>query len=756
MEGSRAATVSPRKWVARGRRWSQATVLGLAMAIGGVLFSLSPPGIVFEETVGLSWLFLLRGPMAPPAEVAVIALDKGSATSLGLPAQPRRWPRSFQAQIIAALDHAGASVIAVDLILNERTRPAEDAALATAISEAGRVVLFEYLERRHQPLRGASDPKGGLWLERTLAPVPELARAAAAVAPFPLPKVGASVRQFWTFKGSAGDAPTMPSVALQIHALDAYQNWINHLEGEGVLAIGQVPFLAGRLYGKLDDAMRATRGASRALFAGNALPTADQVSPLARSIAGLLAGPSSHYLNFYGPPGTIPVIPFAEVISPQRADRDALRSLAGKAVFVGVAELEDPDQPDGFYSVFTGADGVDLSGVEIAATAFANILSQRTIAVPAAAATAGLLTITGLILGLSAALLPAMVAVPAAIAAAAIYALATQAVFNRFDLWLPLATPLLLQLPLAVFLGILGQYLLAHRQRERMSRAISYYLPEKVATGLREGYPIKPGDLGETVYATCLASDLENFTAIAETMSPQEVASYLNDYFAAVAEPIKRRGADVLEFRADGMMCAWTGDATRAGDHARACEAALDVVAAVRRFEVAHGGGRHLPTRLGIHAGWIYVGHAGGGGRYAYSIIGDIANTASRIEGLNKLIGTALLISQIVAAPLAKDFLLRPVGRFRLRGKVDAIAIVEVMGAKADASPAAAALCARFAEALARYQDARWDRAAAAFADIARDYPDDGPTAFYHRRSLALVRGETSRGDPTIIRVDEK
>lgn len=732
------------------RHWLKAAIFGLVIGLAGALFSLTPPGVAFEETIGLRWLFLLRGPTAPPADVAVVALDKRSAASLGLPAQPRRWPRTVQARVIEAIDRAGASAIAVDLMLSERRRPADDAALATAISEAGRVVLFQHLDRRDSPmLVGATEPPQGLRLEQTLAPIPELARAAAAVAPFPLPKIGAGVRQFWTFQRAAADGPTMPAVALQIHAMDAYQQWINALEGDAVIRIGAVPFLMGGLRGRLAEVMETTRRASGVLTRDDLAPPRGADPALVRAVSGLYTGPDSHYINFYGPPGTIPVIPFAALLSPERA---APVNLAGKAVFVGVAELDDADQPDGFYSVFTRDDGVDLSGVEIAATAFANMLTGRMIDPPSAATIAVLLTATGLVLGLSAAVFPAGIVVPSVLAGAAAYALAAQAAFNRLDLWLPLATPLLLQLPLALFFGILAQYVLAHRQRQRMSEAISYYLPEKVAEGLRDGNPIGPGDVGETVYATCLASDLENFTALAETKSPQAVASYLNAYFAAVAEPIKRHGADVLEFRADGLMCAWTEAGPRDGVHARACAAGLDVLAAVQDFESGVGDHHRPPTRLGIHAGWIFVGHAGGGGRYAYSIIGDIANTASRIEGLNKLIGTSLLVSETISAPL-DDFLLRPVGRFLLRGKLEAIGIVEVIARRADTSQTMVALCSGFADALADFHAGRWDRAAAAFGALVRDHPADGPAAFYRDRSLALARGDIPAGDPTIIRV---
>lgn len=760
--------LAPRRRTARRGQWLRAIALGLVVGGGGAAFVASPPGLAFEETLGLSWLFLVRGPIEPPPDVAVVSLDKRSADALGLPLQPRRWPRTVQAQAIGAIDRAGASAIAVDLILSERTNLAQDAALATAIAEAGRVVLFQQLERRRETLTiGAADFGEGLWSERTHPPLREFAGAAAASAPFPLPKVGAGVRQFWTFKREAGDVPTLPAVALQLHALEAYQQWINALEAEEVLAVGEVPFLAGGLSGALAEAMTATRGVYRSRAdlgeavepalprpRGGSEPAARrQADPsLVDAVAGLYAGPDSRYLNFYGPAGTIPVIPVASLLA-ATPPSEAKLDLAGKVVFLGVAELDDPEQPDGFYSVFTGPDGVDLSGVEIAATAFANMLTGRPVKPASATGAAALAGGLGLAAGIAAALLPALVVVPSTIAVASLYALAAQAAFNRAEVWLPLATPLLLQLPLAAFLGVLGQYVLAQRQRRRMTQAISYYLPEKVAADLREGAVTAPGDRGETVYATCLASDLENFTAIAETMTPEAVARYLNGYFAAIAQPIKRHGADVLEFRADGVMCAWTATAPLDGLHAKACHAALDVIAAARDY--GSGEQRPVPTRIGIHAGRIFVGHAGGGGHYAYSIIGDIANTASRIEGLNKLIGTSLLVSEDVAARL-QGFVLRPVGRFRLRGKLSPVGIVEVLARPAEATEETIALCERFAPTLAAYQAEHWDEAAAAFAALAADYPDDGPSDFYSRRCRLLLEAPPEHADPAIIRVDGK
>ncbi len=98
---------------------------------------------------------------------------------------------------------------------------------------------------------------------------------------------------------------------------------------------------------------------------------------LLRALLGLYARHPHRLLNFYGPPGTIKTIPYQTVIHGIDSNQGNNElDLQGKTVFVGFSDLYDPGHPDRFYTVFTGDDGVDLSGVEIAATAFGNLLAD--------------------------------------------------------------------------------------------------------------------------------------------------------------------------------------------------------------------------------------------------------------------------------------------------------------------------------------------------------------------------------------------
>ena len=101
---------------------------------------------------------------------------------------------------------------------------------------------------------------------------------------------------------------------------------------------------------------------------------------LLAALAALYAGPDHYYINFYGPPGTVRTIPYESLLQGGGGKAPApTGDLTNHMVFVGYSDLYDPDQPDRFYTSFTGKDGVDLSGVEIMATAYANLLSRRTL-----------------------------------------------------------------------------------------------------------------------------------------------------------------------------------------------------------------------------------------------------------------------------------------------------------------------------------------------------------------------------------------
>jgi len=743
------------------KRWLKGLVVGIFVAIVGIVLGLSPLGAGFEQRVGIAWLFEVRGPVEPPGDVVVVAMDSRTGDNLGLPTLPRDWPRSMHGRLVDELIARGASTIVFDVHFGRQKAPADDQPFVDAVERAGRVILVELLTGKRQPISDQQGRHVGMvWAEELVPPFPGLAEAAAGLATFPLPKEGASVHQFWVFKESTDNAPTLPAVALQLHAREQTTGLVGLVNAVVPDAPSKLPPL-DKAFSKADE-LRNFMRALRAIYVGapDTLGTIESTSPaeppilLEQALEGLYAGEANRFLNFYGPPGTIKTVPYHAVIlggDPNVPD-EAL-DFTDKVVFVGYSDLFDPGQPDRFYTVFTREDGVDLSGVEIAATGFANLLTNRSLTPVEGWTAIAMLAVFGLVIGVLVYALPAYVGVPAAFLLAAAYGFAAQHAFNDSAILMPVATPLLVQAPLALFIGLLGQYLLERRRGQRISDAINYYLPDDIARDLAQDR-FDTAKLNKVVYSTCLATDMAGFSTVSEQLPPGELAVYLNDYFETLAAPLKKHGVHVTEFRADAIMCAWTADQPSPEPRRQALLAALEASEAIKDFKRRH------PTaegklRIGLEAGTVYVGHAGGGGRFVYSIVGDSANTASRVEGLNKHVGTQILATGDVVEGF-DDLLTRYLGAFQFVGKTEGIPIYEVMAMREKATDQQLVLRGSFKGAMVHYEQGGWQSAAEELENVLVDFPDDGPAKFLLARCRRFMSDPENAPEPGVIRMDAK
>ena len=212
------------------QRTVRALAAGLITALCGLVFVLTPAGITFERTFGLDWLFKMRGATPPGPDVTVVGINSRTGRALNLARFPHDWPRTVHARAIQRLAKQNASAIVFDIDFSRTKSAAEDAAFARAIAEANRVILFEWLSARREPLVSASGRDiGWTWIEQKQPPSQLLAQAARGLGPFPLPKVDQAAFEFWAFKPSAGDAATTPAIALQFKALEFYDGWLSVL-----------------------------------------------------------------------------------------------------------------------------------------------------------------------------------------------------------------------------------------------------------------------------------------------------------------------------------------------------------------------------------------------------------------------------------------------------------------------------------------------------------------------------------------------
>ncbi len=738
-------------WPRRARLGVAAWVT-LAAGLAGLLLSADLLGGGIEDRLGHFVLFRMRGALPPPPEVVVVAEDRASAEALGLPHGTGRWPRALHARAIERLMARHAAVIAFDLIF-DTPDPGDDEVLARALRRAGCVVLLRGLERRIM----AGQAGSSIEIDQPIDPIPKLAEAAAAVTRFPLPKVPARIDQFWTFHGLTG-VPTTPSAVLQLAARDIAGRWTAFLaleadlpkfdakdwQGAGVIAAMQ----------KLHAALRAdpdAAGRLRARLQDGGWNEADR-----RRISALLAlyaGEDSRYLDFRGPAGSVRTISYAALFSESDKQAEAaIGDLSGKVVFIGVSELHSTTQADAYDTVFSGETGVNITGAEIGATAFADLAEEASPRRPVAAATIEMILVA-LSLGVAAGSgrMIAVAAVGAAIATG-VLVVGWHAFLTR-GWFLPVAGPILFQIPAGLLTAAACLRLEERRRRERMAGAARQYLPEEVVRSLASGPLHSSARLtGETRFSVCLASDIEGFTTVSERLPPHTVQTLLNQYFNLMFGVIQRHGGIISDIAGDGVMSVWSAPAYSLAACTGAVAAAVELLEVVARFNLAHPD-QPLPTRIGIHAGSALVGIVGGAGHYASTVVGDVANTASRIESLNKQLGTRLLASEQSLTEVA-GFTLRPLGAFLLAGKSEPIRVAEVLGPTGDQR--AAALAGDFAAAFASLQSQRWDEAVKLLGALLRAYPGDGPSSFFLARALRLRAAPRQASLALVPRIDKK
>ncbi len=750
------------------RRLFKGLLLGWAIGFAGSLLGLSSYGTLFERSIGLDWLFHIRGAIEAPAGVTVIAIDGLTGGRLDISDLPREWPRSIHGKLVDGLVERGASTIVFDIDFHKPRSVMDEQLFAESVRRSERVVLFQHLTGKRQPIEDSSGKiRGSVWVEELLSPVAPLAEAARGLGPFPLPKLEAAVHEFWVFKSSAREVPTMPAVGFQLHALKAYAPFRRLLDSSGLATHIELPESAAQISTAADLAglMTGIRGviSDRPTLVDNlsaelAQPwvTAESAETrrLLHALVAMYTGSNERYLNFYGPPGTIRTVPYHAIIRgpDQNISADQL-DLTNQVVFVGFSDLYDPGQPDRFYTVFTDENSIDLSGVEIAATAFGNLLHDESLQSPDAIMTLAILFCFGLLITMVIYFTPASLGVPASIVVAAVYAYHAQVQFDGNQLWLPLATPILLQFPLALIVGLLAQYLQQRHKVKHISEAISLYVPAEVSRALTSN-ELKPENIDQVTFSTCLATDMQGFSTIAEHMRPGELAEFLNDYFDTLARPLSDHDVTVTEFRADAIMCAWTGDESDPEIRRKPILASLQAADAIEDFKARHDA-FETSLRIGLETGEVYVGHSGGGGHFVYSIVGDCANTASRIEGLNKHVGSQVLATASTIEGI-DGLLLRPIGQFVFVGKTEALPIFEILSLTSEATGQQTELCERFASGIELFLAANWKAASKVFKSILKTFPHDGPARFYATQCQQRLRADSLPEAPWVINMSQK
>jgi adenylate cyclase len=666
------------------------------------------------------------------------------------------------------LAREGARAVSFDVHFIEPRNPRDDILFARAMGRAGNVVLTEPLKEKEVPVAGGGGSgEASHNIVRVVPPIELFARSAVATAPFTLPRIPFKVNRYFTFDPGAGDSPAMPVVVLQLFGMDAYGEFVGLLERASPDQAGKLPpnrdaamktlgvkGLIERVRGVFESDPSLAGRMRKELDSARTLPGDGGKGRIIESLIRMYEGPRNRYINFFGPPGTVTTIPYYQALRIRDGMLGDKRvDLKGKAVFVGLSEVLLAERKDSFYTVFSKANGTFIAGVEISATAFANLLADAPVKPIGLPAHILVLLGWGVLTGVISRRFQIGAAAASVVGLSVLYVLAARYRFESHNEWLPVAVPLFFQVPVAFFGAVVWNYLDADKEKQNIKSAFEHYLPKDVVDQLSKDIAhIQTG--GRVVYGICMFSDAAEYTTLSEIMDPHELGKFMNRYYETMFRPVKRHGGFVSGVIGDSMLALWVSARSEADLRDKACFAAVDIHKDLQSYDESFEGVK-LKTRIGLHCGQILLGHIGAMDFYEYTPMGDIVNTASRIEGLNKFLGTTVLVSGEVFHQI-DGYLARDCGLFRLKGKNTPIHVHELWCRMEDSDERQRDTCATFAGGLAAFQKGAWDEARGMFQRVIERLEEDGPSRFY----LGLC--ELYRKDPPeepwdgVVRMEKK
>ena len=713
-------------------------------------------GLSFLQNVEMRSLdarFRLRGPRPVDPRIVIVAIDEKTLQHVG------SWPigRNAYAQLIDRLHDVGARIIALDVTfptpeknsavealkrleseVGKNASPAtiakirqiqassdNDRILADSMTRAGNVILGHLFlnEERAKSMdeRAAEDYFDVIWAK----PFPQMQKVSGH--DFDLNDAWCKPDR----SGSCTNAPVFYGVESNIRILaEAARSYgfFNSLPDQDG-TVRRVPLLvryrdrdfypslAFQVVREFEDikdqdivGFIAPNGLERVQFGPHSLTTEHDASLL---------------VNYAGPAQTYPHISMADVISGNTRDerfRDAI-------VLVGATAIAGNDlRTIPFLSE-------NYSGVEIHANEIDNLLhlEQRGRGFLRRGPREEFIDILfillfGIAFGVIFGLVKPLYSTLSAIAALVLFGLFVYYAFASHGVWLNFVLPV----------GTLGfnyatitsfRMIKEEREKRRVRKTFERYVSPGVIR-LIEREPKKYfRQGGELKELSVMFTDIRSFTQIAEGLTPDELVLLLNEYLGEMTDIVFKRWGTLDKYIGDAMMAFW-GSPYPQADHAiRACSAALDMSA---RLEVlneqwASEGRKQLRIGIGINTGPVNVGNMGSSRRFAWTVMGDDVNLASRLEGQTKAYQIARIISESTYNQVKDHFVCREIDRIRVKGKQNPVAIFELMDWATNADQHRE-LVTRFTDAHDAYFRRSWDEAIVKFESLLLHFPDDGPS----------------------------
>ena len=422
-------------------------------------------------------------------------------------------------------------------------------------------------------------------------------------------------------------------------------------------------------------------------------------------------------INYLGPPGTFPHYSICDILHgklPKGTFKD-------KIVVVGSTAL-------GIYDVRNTPFSPVYPGMEVHATVIDNILKQNFLNRPQWARVYDLLAIMalGLLMGIALPHLSALRGLLFATGLFILHIMIARWLFVHSSVWLNIVYPLLV-LIIAYTSLTLYHYITEERERKKIRGAFGRYVSDTVIHQMLK-HPEQLELGGEERTITVLFTDLAGFTSYSEYLTPNAMIGLLSEYFEEMTKQVFAQEGTLKEYVGDELMAIF-GAPLEQKDHAkRACAAALAMqnrLRALRDIWTAMDRPA-LTARTGVNSGTMLVGNLGSSYRFSYGALGDQVNLGSRLEGLNKMYGTEILIGENTARLIEGSFLLREIDLVRVKGRKQSVHIYELLASIGDPLPEERhQALAVYAEGLGAYRGQDWEKAIGHFEQVRTLWPED-------------------------------
>ncbi|HCW32710.1 MAG: adenylate cyclase, adenylate cyclase [Candidatus Peregrinibacteria bacterium GW2011_GWF2_39_17] len=678
-------------------------ITALAIIIGGVILLSS--GLLFLNPLE-KWQLKLTNHLynrdEPSKDIIIVGIDEKSLndqTGLG---RFQNWDRAYYAQAIENLERQGAAAIFLDVLFPEKSRGLSEKALLSIMG--GNPSLTAYFTQTSQYL---VDPHPSDQL---------LAKTLQSYDNIVLLKFGLNTSTKYK---------VFPSNSINLFSENSKQGWgIFYPDIDDV--IRRIPY---KIYDTNEKNWSYSAAFEIFQATGKTLPV-NLESKLVKE---------NMLINFANKPYQYSNLSFIDIYNNNFKEED----VKNKIVLIGPTAEK---LKDGFTTPTLAS--MPMPGVQVHANAIQTILEQKFLTEQSAISQITTITAVSLLLGFLIMFLGIIPGIAITAGTITAYQLSAQWFFNHGFI-LNLVYPTIAFF--TVYLTItLYKTFTETREKAELRTAFGKYVNKNLVEKIIENpNMLKLG--GEKRLITVFFSDIANFTTFSEQRTPDALVAQLNEYFEVMASLILKNEGNLNKFDGDAIMAFW-GAPLDQPDHALlAAKSTLECRIALRSLHEKWKKENKplLDFRVGLATGEVIAGNVGSKERFDYTVMGDIVNLGSRLEGANKIYGTHMMMSGATLAALGDTFEVRRLDRLRVKGKKQPVDIFELLTPKGQLSQTQQTIVNNFHQALEFYRNGQFEEAKTHFLEIAQLSPEDGPTQTYLKRCDELKQNPPQNWDGT-------